>query len=149
MSAAEFQVGGPGRRLLGGLVLLLALAAIALSTLLDWGMSPILWVPGLCVLPIGFGLIGIRHIAYDGTRLAIRHTGLRRQALSVTVGPDAELELVPTAGLRAVVLLQDGDETPLATWITRRRAEALVAWLEARLGRRLPRRATALHQSDV
>ncbi|MDA3961098.1 MAG: hypothetical protein PF961_09930 [Planctomycetota bacterium] len=146
----RFRIGGFGRRVLGWLVIMGACAAVAFSRHLDWGMSPIVWVPALCLLPIGFGLKATRVLAlHEGARLVIRSEGLFKRSREVPISPAAEIEVVPTAGLRAVVLHQDGHEVPIATWVTAKRAEALVAWLERHLERELPRRGTELHPCDV
>lgn len=149
MSARTRRVGGPLRRCLGWILVVAAIAAAGWSLRLDWGLAPVVWVPALVLAVVGWGLHTTRRLELDGERLTVHREGLLAGREDLVLDHAVELELLPTAGLRAVVLHRDGRALPLATWIGARRAEALIAWLEAGLGRALPRRAPERHRLDV
>lgn len=147
--SASCQVGGSLRRILGWSLVAAALAAALWSRRLDWGMAPIVWVPALAVAAVGWGLKTTRRLELSGARLRVRAQGLLGRSHELTLDDGAELELLPTAGLRAVVLHQGGRQLPLATWVTATRAARIASWLETTLGRELPRRAVEAHRLDV
>jgi hypothetical protein len=148
-AARGFQVGGPIRRCLGWCLVVAAIAAVAWSRRLDWGMAPVIWVPALVLLVVGWGLKTTRRLELTANRLHLIGQGLLARRRELAVGPDAELEIVPTAGLRAVVLHQGEQSLPLASWLGARRAAALAEWLDSALGRQLPRREHQPHRLDV
>lgn len=136
---ATFVIGGAGRLLVGLLLAITASALLSLGADLDWGVAWTTWLPALALLLVGVHLV--RRVVLRRTEGGFDlETGwLFRRGTHLTLA-GFELELVPTAGLWAVVLHRRGRELPLATWLTRRRADALAAWLDAAAGAPLPRR---------
>ncbi len=145
----SFQVGGPLRRCLGWSLVVAAVAAMAWSRRLDWGLAPVIWVPALVLLVLGWGVKTTRRLELTADRLQLIGQGLLARRSELSIGPEAELEIVPTAGLRTVILHQGEQSWPLASWIGAGRAEALASWLESALGQPLPRRDTEAHRLDV
>jgi len=144
---SRFVIGGPLRLVIG-----LALAGVSgllasLGQRLDWGMAWILWVPAVIMLIPAFHLVRrIVLVAAEG-QLDIESGFLYRRAWRFALA-GGEVEIVPTIGLYSVVLHKHEHEIPLATWLTRRRAEALCAYLDTSLGSPLPRRASPVPEAD-
>jgi hypothetical protein len=137
MDPRRFLVTAPGRIVVGVLLMLTGVGKIAFGHDLDWGVGWTTWVPGIALYVVGWGLAGRRELHRSADGLEIRVGWLWRRSL--TLPDDGSYALLPTAGLLAVVArLDDGRggqvEVPLATWVGRRRAEALAAWLEQSSG---------------
>jgi hypothetical protein len=145
--AERFVIGGP-LRLIGGLLLAgLSGLLVSLGYRLGWGMPMIFWVPAMILLLPAFHLVRRIVLVADGGHIDLESGFLFRRSwrFALTGG---ELEIVPTAGLRTVVLHKGGHEIPLAAWLTAGRAEALCAFIDAAPGGPLTRRAPRRPEAD-
>jgi hypothetical protein len=144
---AQFVLGGPLRAGLGLILLTASIAVLWTSRTIELGIAWTAVVPSVVLLIPAWGLLQRRVLALDGGRLTATDGWLWRRALVLSLD-QAELEVVPTAGLAAVVVHRGGASHALATWILPRTAHRLAAWLDAHLPAPLPRRATPLPQGD-
>lgn len=140
-------IGGPWRLFCG-----LALAGVSgflanLGSRLDWGMAWIAWVPAVVLLLPAFHLVRRVALVVDAGHLDIESGFFFRRAWRFALA-EAELEIVPTAGLNVVILHKRGREIPLASWVSRRRAEAICAFIESNAGTTIPRRASRKPEAD-
>lgn len=143
----RFIIGGPLRLLSGLLLAGLAGLLISVGQRLDWGMTAILWVPAAILLLPAFHLVRRIVLVAHESGLDLESGFLFRRAWRFSLA-GGELEVVPTAGLHTVLLHRNGREIPLASWLTRRRAEALCAFLDAAAGGAMPRREPRQVQAD-
>ena len=141
-------IGGPLRWGLGGLLLASSFAVLLASGGLEYGVGWTAVVPAvLLLLPAGQLLRRIHLRIVDG-RIEVEQGWLFRRCWALPLA-GAELELMPTAGLRAVLLHGAGRTTPLATWVLPATAETLAAWLDAHApGGPLARRSTTPPAGD-
>ncbi len=149
MSAPRFVLGSPVRAAIGALLLLSAAAVLWTARTVDWGVAWTAVIPSLALLVPGWGLLQRRVLTWHDGVLTCSDGWLWRRAVTLrTAG--AELEIVPTAGLTAVVLHRAGSAWPLATWIRRGTAQRLADWLDGLDpgAGPLPRRATRLPDGD-
>ena len=125
-----FVVGGFGRGLLGISLLALALACLATVHDLEFGIGWTGVVPAVLLCLPALALLRRRtlHVVPRGLRL--EDGWFWRRQFDLPLSGDEELELVPTAGLRAVVLHRQGREAVLATWLTAHQTRRLVTWLD-------------------
>ncbi len=144
---AHFLLGGPLRAGLGLVLLAASFAVLWTSRTIELGIAWTAVVPSLVLLIPAWGLLQRRVLTLDGERLTLTDGWLWRRALELSL-ERTELEVVPTAGLAAVVVHRGGGSHALATWIRPRTAARLAAWLDAHLPAPLPRRATRLPQGD-
>lgn len=147
-SATSLTVGGPLRWAVGGLLAAVA-AALALGAgHLEYGIGWTALVPAAVLLLPAGALLQRRRLVVAGGRIEV-HTGwLMRRCWSLPLA-GAELEVVPTAGLCAVVLHAGGRETALAAWVGAGAARRLCAWLDVHHPTgAFPRRASALPAGD-
>lgn len=145
---AMHAVDGP-LRWMAGLVLAGVAAGLALGAgRLEYGIGWTALVPAaVLMLPAAALLQRRRLLAADG-RLEVHSGWLMRRCWSLPLA-GAELEVVPTAGLCAVVLHVGGRETALATWVGAGRACRLCAWLDGlHPAGAFPRRAPTLPAGD-
>lgn len=127
---AARSIGGPLRWGLGALLLAAATAVLLVGGGLEYGVGWTAVVPAaLLLLPAGQLLRRIR-LRIAAGRIEVEQGWLFRRCWALPLA-GAELELMPTAGLRAVLLHSAGRATPLATWVRPATAEALAAWLDA------------------
>jgi hypothetical protein len=127
---SSHAVHGPLRWLAGALLAALA-AVLALGAgRLEFGIGWTALVPAAALLVPAAALLQRRRLTISGGRIEVHSGWLMRRCWSLPLDR-AELELVPTAGLCAVVLHAGGRETALATWIGAGRAGRLCAWLDA------------------
>ncbi len=144
----HFTVGGPLRLLAGLALALLAGALVALGQRLEWGVAWTAWVPATVIILIASHLARRLVLTITADALTVETGWLFRRGVDLRLA-GAELELVHTAGLWAVVLRKGTREMPLALWLTRRRADALVDWLDqVAPGGPLPRRERARPDRD-
>ena len=125
----RFTVGGPLRLLIGLGLALLAGGLVALGQRLEWGVAWTAWVPATVIILIASHLARRLVLTLENESLTIETGWLFRRGVELRLA-GAELELVHTAGMWAVVLRKGPREMPLALWLTRRRADALLAWLD-------------------
>jgi hypothetical protein len=105
-------------------------AIISVTFRLEFGIGWTALVPAVALLVPAAGLCRRRTLRVAGDRLLIEDGWLLRRAWAFGLD-EATLEVVPTAGFTALVLHRRGVGVPLATWVSRRRAEALAAWLSS------------------
>ena len=136
----RFTVGGPLRLLIGLGLALAAGGLVDLGRRLEWGVAWTAWIPATVLVLIATHLARRLRLTLEGESLTIETGWVFRRGVELRLA-GAELELVQMAGMWAVVLRKGAREMPLALWLTRRRADALVAWLDrATPGGPLPRR---------
>ena len=129
--------------MLGALLLLLAAALLLISRSIDWGVAVMVWLPGLLLLLPARTLLAHWSLTFvDGTLIVRR--GWRQH----TVPLAGQSLVVAPMMIGSAVLLHNGEQhCPLATWISRRKCEALLAWLDQKYGP-LPRAAFTAHPLD-
>jgi hypothetical protein len=145
--AERFVIGGPWRLASG---FLLAAAAAALANLgyrLEFGLSWVLWILAAVLLFPALHLVRRTALIVDQGNIDIEAGFLFKRSWRFAL-QGAELEIVPTAGLNTVVLHKRGHEIPLASWLSRRRANALCTFIDATLDAPLPRRASRKPEGD-
>lgn len=140
-----YTVGGPGRLLLGLVLLIAALACLGIAGGLEFGIGWTAVVPAALLLMPALALLHRRRLITITHGLALEDGWLWRRRLDLPLTGREELELVPTAGLRAVVLHRANREAILATWLTTAESDRLATWLDAqhpdgRWPRREPRK---------
>ena len=135
----SFTVHGPGRILLG--VTLGGCSAVCLwvGAGLGYGIAATTWIPALLVLVPASALVQRRRLRVAAEVVVVESGWLWRHERHCRLA-GASIVVVPTAGLRAVVLaMPSGGEVPLATWVWPSTADRLLAWLDAGAGMRVPR----------
>lgn len=143
----RFVISSLPRRLLGLLIALTVCAAIVATADLELGVGAIVWVPGVIVLIPALGLLRRWVLLLGDGEVTIETGSLFRHRRIIPL-EQAALEIVPTAGLRAVVLHLGKRELVLATWLRPRRAHQLADLLDAAAGSTLPRRERAANPLD-
>ena len=144
----RFHVGSPLRAGLGLLLVTASAAVLWTSRTIELGIAWTAVIPAVVLLVPALGLLQRRVLTSDGERLTITSGWLWRRAVELPLS-DAELEVLPTAGLVAVVLHRQGRAWPLATWILPATARRLAGWLDGlAAGGALPRRSVALPSGD-
>jgi hypothetical protein len=145
---ASHAVDGP-LRWAAGLALAAAAAALVLGAgHLEYGIGWTALVPAAVLLLPAGALLQRRRLVVAGGRIEVHSGWLMRRCWSLPLA-GAELEVVPTAGLCAVVLHAGGRETALAAWVGAGAARRLCAWLDAHHpAGAFPRRSTALPAGD-
>ena len=128
---STFAVGSPARLLLGLGLLAAAFTCLRVATGLEFGIGWTAVIPAaLLVLP-ALALLRRRRLIVIANGLALEDGWLWRRRLDLPLTGREELELVPTAGLRAVVLHRANREAILATWLSVAEAQRLAEWLDA------------------
>ena len=126
--ADSFAIGSPLRCAIGLSLLSASAVVLLVSHTIDWGVAWTAVIPALALLIPGWALLKRTVITCTAHQLTITTGWLWRRALVITT-TDAELELLPTAGLMAVVLHRGANAHPLATFVTNRTARRLATWL--------------------
>lgn len=127
--AHTFTIGGPLRLSLGLLIAILAGALINVGRHLDWGLAWVLYVPAAAALIVSLNLVRRTSLRLADLSIELESGWFWRRCWRVNLA-ESQVELVPTAGMWSVVLHRGEREIPLALWLGRQRAEALVAWLD-------------------
>lgn len=141
-------LGSPLRAGLGLLVLAAAITVLLISRTIDWGVAWTAVIPALVLLIPAQALLQRCTLSWTDATLTITRGWLWRRALVIATD-DTELELLPTAGLMAVVLHRHGRAQPLATFVLPSTARRLARWLDARHPHgAFPRRAVAIPAGD-
>ncbi len=152
----SFVIGGPLRAGLGLLLISGSLLALWTSRTIELGIAWTTVIPALILLSPGAALLPRRVLAWRDGGLELTDGWLWRRCLRLPLAA-TELEVVPTAGLCAVVLHRGGTHggtylpgsRTLATWIRPRTALSLLTWLDAHHPERaFPRRSPLLPISD-
>ncbi len=126
-----FTIGGPGRSLLGATLLALALGSLFAVHDLEFGIGWTGVVPAVLLCLPALALLRRRRIQVIPRGLRLEDGWLWRRQFDLPLTGGEELELVPTAGLRAVVFHRHQQEFIVATWLTGGQARRLTAWLDA------------------
>jgi len=136
---STFAVHGPGRILIGLTLGAASGLCLWVGAGLGFGIAATLWVPALLVLVPASALVQRRRLTASAGSLVVETGWLWRHERHCRLA-GANVVIIPTAGLRAVVLaVPGGGEVPLATWVRAATAERLLEWLDAGAGVRLPR----------
>ncbi len=138
MDVPHFVVGSWARLLVGLALAMVAGLLLQLGRGLDWGMAAIFWVPALVLILPAMHLVRRTRLVAEIDGITLETGWLFRRGWTFRLS-EAEVEFIPTAGWWAVVLRRRGNRVTLATWMRRRRAEALGQWLDAVSGSPLPR----------
>lgn len=137
-------IGGPLRLGLAVVLYAVALALGGLGLRLDWGIAWMAWLPAAVLLLPAVALAGRTEIRRTGSGLE-RHQGwLFRRILTLAVA-GSELEILPAGGAWVVLLHRGNTGLTLASWVSRRRAEAVAALCDrahpdGAVPRRVPRK---------
>jgi hypothetical protein len=144
----RFSLGSPLRAGLGLLLVTASAAVLWTSRTIELGIAWTAVIPAVVLLIPALGLLQRRVLTTDGEKLTITSGWLWQRAMDLPLR-EAELEVLPTAGLVAVVLHRHGQAWPLATWILPATARRLTGWLDGLSATgALPRRAVALPSGD-
>ncbi len=128
--SATFTLGSPLRAAIGLMLLGAAAGVLMVSRTIDWGVAWTAVIPALALLVPGWALLQRRSLTWTGDQtLTVTHGWFWRRALVLNTAA-AELELLPTAGLMAVVLHRAGRAHPLATFVLPATAQRLATWLD-------------------
>jgi hypothetical protein len=148
MSAAHFTIGSPLRAMLGVLLLCAASSVLLVSHTIDWGVAWTAVIPALALLIPAWALLQRKTLTCANGKLLITSGWLWRRAIEFKT-TDAELELLPTAGLMAVVLHRGTSAQPLATFVLPSTAQRLATWLDEQHPQRaFPRQKPLLPEGD-
>ena len=139
-----FAISTWPRHLLGLGLVAISFKLLFFGRTIDWGVGWTTWVPALILLLPALSLLQRSVLRLNAGTLSLESGWLWRRVMSVRL--EGELEVVPTAGLRAVVLHQHGREVALATWVTAHTANRLLHWLDATTP--LPRRVAQVPAGD-
>lgn len=118
-------ISHPLGNLAGALIGASAILAILASYTVDWGVGWMVWVPAAIALIPATALMRRRVLWWRGDVFDLESGWLMRRARSFPAD-HLDLELVPTAGLWAVVAHRGHAAWPVATWVTRRRAQQVI-----------------------
>jgi hypothetical protein len=144
-----FTTGSWLRWSLGAALLLSAVSVLVLARSIDWGVAWTLVVPALCAFFPALGLMQHRRLTWDGHHLRIHEGRLWRREWQLRLQGEVAVELLPTAGLYAVIIHLGEHDYPVAVWLGRRQAEALATWLDQSApSNAWPRRHRAKHRWD-
>lgn len=133
------------RRLLGAVLIGVALTLVLVAGQLDWALGIFAWITALLVLIPAGGLIQRRHLEDLGDARLLLRIGRRGTMIDLD---GVALEILPTAGTCALLLHVQQTEIPVGTWLTRRRAETIASWIDEAARSPLTRRSRARHASD-
>ncbi|HYE05956.1 MAG TPA: hypothetical protein VEL07_10615 [Planctomycetota bacterium] len=152
MDDERFVIGSAARLACAVGLAVLSGALVTLAHRLDWGgewgIAWIALVPAATLLIPAFGLARRIVLMREADTLVVEVGWLMRRAWRLRLEA-LELEVVPTAGLRALIAHKGPREYPLAVWLPPARAELLAAWLDrAAPGGRWPRRVTRMPRGD-
>lgn len=128
--ADHLVIGGALRIASGIAIAAIAGALLRLGWGLEWGVRWAAWVPAFVLMLPAVSLVRRIRLELDGPFLEVITGWLWRRGWRIRLA-DLTVELVPTAGLWAVVLHRGEHSYPVATWVRRRRAETIAAWLDA------------------
>ncbi|TVR46195.1 MAG: hypothetical protein EA402_02965 [Planctomycetota bacterium] len=96
---------------------------------IDWGVGWMVWVPSAIAIIPASHLMRRRILHRRDGYFDLEQGWLMRRARSFPAD-DLSIELLPTAGLWAVVVHRQGAAWPIATWVTRQRANRVCAVLD-------------------
>ncbi|TVR11269.1 MAG: hypothetical protein EA401_11260 [Planctomycetota bacterium] len=125
-----------------------AILAVLASYTVDWGVGWMVWVPAAISLIPATALMRRRVLWWRDGVFDLESGWLMRRARSFPAD-HLSIELVPTAGLWAVVVHRGTASWPIATWVTRRRAQRVIDTLhQAAPDGQWPCRETPLPEGD-
>ena len=125
----NFTIGSPLRIVIGLMLMSAAGIVLLVSRTIDWGVAWTAVIPAVVLLIPAWALLQRTTLTWKDGSITITTGWLWRRALVITT-TDTELELLPTAGLMAVVLHRGNNAHPLATFVLPRTASHLAAWLD-------------------
>ena len=144
-TASALVIGGPLRAVIGVGLWLVALVLVLGAGPLEFGIGWTALVPAFTLSMPATALLRRRSLTITGTTLEVVDGWLWRRAMTIALigseQPEAargaersgkvlwEVEVIPTAGLRAVVLHRQSRSWPVATWVAGSTADRLVEWL--------------------
>ncbi len=148
LSSEPFILGGLWRAGLGLLLISGSLLALWTSRTIELGIAWTTAIPAVLLLIPAAALLPRRVLTWHDGGLDLSDGWLWRRCLRLPI-VGTELELLPTAGLCAVILHRHGGARTIATWIHPRTAERLLMWLDAHHpDGAFPRRSPALPVGD-
>jgi hypothetical protein len=100
-----------------------------MSYSIDWGVGWMVWVPAAIMMIPASALMRRRVILRRKSYFDIEQGWLARKARSFP-GDKLSIELLPTAGFFAVVIHREEAQWPIATWVTKTRAQRIAAFLD-------------------
>ena len=144
----SFTIGSPLRAALGLVLLAGATAVLLVSRSIDWGVAWTAVIPAVVLMIPAWALLQRQTLSWNDDKITITKGWLWRRAITFKT-TQAELELLPTAGLMAVVLHRGTSTHPLATFVLPRTAQQLATWLDRHHpGGAFPRRQPCLPEAD-
>lgn len=125
----SFTIGSPLRAALGMVLLGGAISVLMVSRTIDWGVAWTAVIPAVALIVPAWALMQRQTLSWTDGKITVTSGWLWRRAMEFKT-TQAELELLPTAGLMAVVLHRGASAHPLATFILPRTAQKLATWLD-------------------
>lgn len=126
----RFPLHGLMRVIIGAILVVIALVMVWASDDLGWGIAATTIVPAIFIAIPGLSLLKrkVLILREQGVELEVGWLWRRCQYVSLE---GAQLELVPMTGLWAVAVHKEqGRPYPLALWVKRSKAEAVLAFLD-------------------
>jgi len=111
-------------------MLAVAVGLIAIAPGLGWGLAWTTLVPAIVLCAPAAALVETRLLVREGDGALTIRSGLFGGRHRRVPPGGWELEVVPTAGARAVVVHRDDGEFLLASWIRPSTAARLAAWCD-------------------
>jgi hypothetical protein len=145
--ASTLLLGGPLRAGLGLLILGVAGICLWVATGIELGIAWTLAIPAAVAVIPAWALLQRRQLTRQDETLTITEGWLWRRVLILPLA-GSEIELVPTAGLTAVVLHHGVRAWPVALWVRASTAARIATFLDAAPGGPRPRRLSALPAND-
>lgn len=125
----QIALHGPIRLGIGFVLAAISVSMLLASESIDWGVAATTVVPALCLMVPALSCLKRKVIRIEAGRLEIETGWLWRrcQQLSLT---DIQLEIVPMAGLWALIIHRQERRWPLALWSARATVERLAQALD-------------------
>ncbi len=102
---------------------------VLMSEELDWGISATTLVPACVFVIISFHLMSRKILTLNEDSLEIEIGWLWRRCHEIKL-EQCSLELAPMAGLWVVVLRASKRVIPIATWVSKKRAELIMNFID-------------------
>lgn len=127
-TAQRCPISHPLGNLIGFTLGVVIVKLFLMSYSIDWGVGWMVWVPAAIAIIPASALMRRRVVVRRDGYFDLEHGWLMRRARSFPAD-DLRIELLPTAGLWAVIVHRHGAAWPIATWVTRRRAQRIIDFL--------------------
>ena len=128
--ASRIALHGPIRISIGLLLAATSLSMLFASESIDWGVAATTVVPALCLMVPALSCLKRKVILIDADGLAIETGWLWRRCQQLSL-QDIQLEVLPMAGLWALILHRNERRWPLALWSARKTVDRLAQALDA------------------